>query len=130
MRFLLDTDWAIQARAGRNPGATVLLGLMHEGVGVSLATVGELYEGAIGSRNAAAQLDQIREFQDLFAVVSLDVDIMYRFAEIRSQLRRRGELIPDFDILIAATALQHDLTLLTYNVRHFRRITGLALYET
>jgi len=50
---------------------------------------------------------------------------MERFAEICAYLRRRGELISDFDILIGATAVFHDLTVLTYNTRHFTRIPDL-----
>ncbi len=36
-------------------------------------------------------------------------------------------MIPDFDVVIAATALAHDLTLVTRNRRHFDRIAGLAI---
>jgi predicted nucleic acid-binding protein len=53
---------------------------------------------------------------------------MERFAFIRADLRRRGQLIPDLELLIAATALHHDLTLLTRNVRHFDRIPELRRY--
>jgi predicted nucleic acid-binding protein len=42
-------------------------------------------------------------------------------------LRRQGNLIPDFDLLIAATALRHDLTLVTRDTAHFERIEGLQL---
>ncbi len=54
---------------------------------------------------------------------------MERFAETRAFLRRRGELISDFDILLGATALHHDLTVLTFNVRHLQRIPDLKLYQ-
>ena len=53
---------------------------------------------------------------------------MEKFAEIRALLRRKGELISDFDMLLGATALHHDLTVLTYNTRHFKRIPDLKLY--
>jgi tRNA(fMet)-specific endonuclease VapC len=54
---------------------------------------------------------------------------MERFADIRSYLRRRGELIPDFDVLLAATAIHHNLTILTYNTRHLQRIPDVQLYQ-
>jgi predicted nucleic acid-binding protein len=41
---------------------------------------------------------------------------MKRFALVRGKLRREGQLISDSDILIAATALEHDLILFTYNI--------------
>lgn len=56
---------------------------------------------------------------------------MRRFALLRGELRGRGQLIGDPDILIAATALHRDLTLLTRNHRHFTptRFPALTLYE-
>ena len=54
---------------------------------------------------------------------------MERFGVVRGDLQRRGQTIGDPDILIAATALHHDLTLLTRNLRHFTRIPGLMLYR-
>jgi predicted nucleic acid-binding protein len=45
-------------------------------------------------------------------------------------LRSRGLLIPDLDLFIAATALEHDLILLSRNRRHFDRISGLNIHPT
>jgi tRNA(fMet)-specific endonuclease VapC len=53
---------------------------------------------------------------------------MTRFAETRAYLRRRGMIISDFDIIIGSTALLHDLTVITRNLRHFRRIPDLRIY--
>ena len=50
-----------------------------------------------------------------------------RAALIYADLYRRGELIGDADILIAATALVENLVLGTNNERHFRRVAGLAV---
>ncbi len=60
--------------------------------------------------------------------MNLNDPIMEQFAEVRAYLRRRGELISDIDILLGATALHYDLTLLTYNTRHFKRIPQLKMY--
>jgi len=61
-------------------------------------------------------------------VLSVNKAILKRFAQLRGQLRQSGNIIGDFDILIAATALHYDLTLLTQNRRHFSRIPDLKLY--
>jgi tRNA(fMet)-specific endonuclease VapC len=53
---------------------------------------------------------------------------MKRFARIRGQLRRQGLTVQDPDLLIAATALTHQLTLVTRNLRHFRRIPDLMIH--
>jgi tRNA(fMet)-specific endonuclease VapC len=55
--------------------------------------------------------------------------IVERFARQRAALRRQGQLIPDMDLLIAATALEENLTLVTRNIRHFERIPELRLYQ-
>ena len=48
---------------------------------------------------------------------------------MRASLRQHGHLIPDMDVFIAATALEHDLALITRNTRHFERIPDLQLYQ-
>lgn len=50
-------------------------------------------------------------------------------ARNRTLLRRQGQRIPDLDLLIAATALAHDLTLVTRHRRHFDRIPDVRLYQ-
>ncbi len=78
--------------------------------------------------NPQAHLQTFRQFLAPFPLLDLNEPIMERFAEIRSYLRRRGELISDFDLLIGATTLSYDLTLLTYNKRHFTRIPDLMSF--
>ena len=49
------------------------------------------------------------------------------FGEIRARLEESGNMLPDADLQIAATALCHDLELVTGNVRHFKRIAELKI---
>ncbi len=49
------------------------------------------------------------------------------FADIKATLRKRGMLIEDLDLLIAATARRHELVLVTNNRAHFGRIDGLRI---
>ena len=130
MPYILDADWVIQALAGRPQAVNDLEMLAPEGIAISWVTVGEIYEGAYASPNPQAHLADFRQFLQPFAVLNLNDPIVERFAELRSFLRRRGELISDFDILLGATALHYDLTVLTHNVRHLRRIPGLRLHQS
>jgi predicted nucleic acid-binding protein len=50
-----------------------------------------------------------------------------RAAQLYADLRRQGKLIPDNDLLIAATALHHGLVLVTNNLHHFQRIPNLPI---
>jgi len=45
-------------------------------------------------------------------ILGLDEEICKRFGQLRGSMRKRGQKIGDFDLLIAATALRHNLTLL------------------
>lgn len=130
MKYLIDTDWVADHLANR-PAATELLdSLLADGLAISLVTYGEIYEGILYSLRRSVQLEAaFLEFLRWCRVLPLDEAIMRRFAGIRGGLRRRGEFIGDADTMIAATALQHDLILVTRNVDHFRRIQGLELSE-
>jgi predicted nucleic acid-binding protein len=54
---------------------------------------------------------------------------LFNVTRIRGDLRRVGRRLEDTDLLIAATALEHDLMLVTRNVNHFARVPGLRLYQ-
>lgn len=128
MRYLVDSDWLIDAFIGVPSAVNLLAQLRDEGLAVSIISYGELFEGAISAPNPATELSHFRRFLARLALLELDDPIMERFARIRADLRRQGRLIPDLDLLIAATALHHDLILLTRNVRHFSRIPEVRLY--
>ena len=70
-----------------------------------------------------------RNFLSDYPALPLTDPIMTIFARTRADLRSRGMRIPDLDLLIAATAIEHGLTLLTRNRRHFDRVPGLRLYQ-
>jgi len=55
--------------------------------------------------------------------------LLHRYGIIRGNLRQRGLIISDPDIMIAAIAMHRSLTLVTQNLRHFQRIPGLTLYQ-
>jgi predicted nucleic acid-binding protein len=60
-------------------------------------------------------------------VLPFDVEAARIFGEIAADLRRSGHVLPDPDVQIAATAIRHDLDLVTGNIRHFGRIPGLRI---
>ena len=129
MRYLLDSDWVVDHLNERPDAVRLLAALVDDGLAISLMTYGEIYEGILYARrweeSEAAFLNLLRWVR----VLAPDEAIMRRFAGIRGGLRARGELIGDADILIAATALHHDLILVTRNLSHFARISDLKLYR-
>jgi predicted nucleic acid-binding protein len=94
----------------------------------SAVTVGELFKGAYRS---AAKERHLKNIEDriLPAATTLPYDVSTArvFGQIRADLERSGNILPDADLQIAATALYHDLELVTGNLRHFLRIPDLRV---
>ncbi|MDQ2654309.1 MAG: type II toxin-antitoxin system VapC family toxin [Chloroflexota bacterium] len=128
MRDLIDTDWLIDAIGGVAAASQVLDQIGQDGPAISIISVGEYLDGAFGAPDPDKEIDQLQQFLSRIVVLGIDESTMERFGRVRNYLRRRGQLIPDFDLLIASTALQHDVTLLARNIRHFSRIPNLRLY--
>ncbi|MGH2534610.1 MAG: type II toxin-antitoxin system VapC family toxin [Thermomicrobiales bacterium] len=101
--------------------------LAPDGLAISIATFGEIYEGVRYGRHRAADEMALAATLEWIPIHGLDVEIMRRFAEIRGDLRKRHQLIGDFDTLIAATALHHDLTIVSRIRDHDERVPGLKL---
>jgi|SRR4051812_32526589 len=128
MSYLVDTDWVADYLKGRETAVRTLTRLAEDGLAISIITFGEIYEGIYFGRNVEAHERGFVQFLSSVRVLALNRSIMRRFARIRGELRHAGQIIGDPDILIGATALHYNLTLLTRNRRHFERIQGLNLH--
>jgi predicted nucleic acid-binding protein len=60
-------------------------------------------------------------------VIPYDLDVARVYGATQARLENEGRVLADADLQIAATALHHDLELVTGNLRHFRRIPGLRI---
>jgi len=79
------------------------------------------------SGQAPAQQQQMLQFRPQLSIWPVDETIANEAARLYNRLRAQGLLLPDADLLIAATALVHDLALATNNRRHFARIPALMM---
>ena len=95
-----------------------------------MVALAELYEGVYYSRDPEESERKLNDFLDSVNIVGLDEEMARLFGRERGRLRRVGAMIGDMDLLIAATALQYDLTLLTNNRRHFERVDSLRIEPT
>jgi len=129
--YLLDTDWITDLLHDQPVAVDALPVLTATGAAMSLIAYGELYEGASYSRDPEASLTGLKELLAIIPVLPLDIEIVERFSVLRGSLpRNHRQQIGDFDLLIAATALVHDLILVTRNIRDFKLVPGLTLYES
>ena len=127
MKYLVDTDWAIENLHGREPVVSLLDKLAEDGLGLSVASLAELYEGVYYSRDPQSEDRALQDFLSAVQLIQLDDEICRLFAQHRGRLRATGTLIGDLDILIGCTAIRYGLTLLTNNRRHFERLPGLDI---
>jgi predicted nucleic acid-binding protein len=129
-RYLLDTDWIVDILNGQEKAIHTVLELAPAGLAISIITYGELYEGAAFAHDPQPALAGLRSFLKGKTILLLTQPIMERFAQIRGSLPRAiRQQIGDLDILIAATCLAHNLTLLTRNRKDFQQIPDLKLYQ-
>ena len=91
--------------------------------------MGELFVWAHRSHAATDRLRSLQEFLQDITVLDVTVDVATRFGEVRSTLLDSGRPVPQLDLFIAATALVHDLILVTHNVKDFAPVPGLTVID-
>lgn len=99
---------------------------VHGILNLSVVTYYEVLNGLL-YKDAHKQLEKFERFIDLNQVIFLNVEIAKKAAEIYANLRKAGQVIGHNDVLIAATAIVYDLTLITNNLGHLSRIPDLSL---
>ena len=123
-KYLLDTNRWIALLRGNRDVAQKLINLGEGRCCLSVITVYELMFGAYFSKREEQEVPKVKLFVERFPIVPL-IDAAEEYAIIKTRLRSLGILIDEFDLMIAATALTGEYVLVTDNVKHFQRITGL-----
>lgn len=126
-RYLLDNGVLVAYLKGR-PGALRLITpwIVNREAATSVIVYGEAVEYIRGDTNYGQRRDELRALLREVTPLHPTYSILERYAELRREMRRSGGLIGDIDTLIAATALDHSLTLVTLD-GDFQRVPGLAL---
>ncbi|GMV32917.1 MAG: VapC toxin family PIN domain ribonuclease [Chloroflexi bacterium] len=134
MKYLLDTC-VVSELISKQPNSDVIEfvdGLDPEDVFLSVITVGEIAKGI-------EKLPKSRRKQDLLTwleeellirfegnIISLDIGVLMRWGELAAKLEGVGVTLPAIDALIAATALTHNMTIVTRNESDFEN-TGVEI---
>jgi len=125
--YLLDTDTIIYILKGNASVQKNLLFHINDPIKTSVITLMELYYGAYKSQKVTGNLAKIKTLEQSVEIITLGVASAEVFGMLKSQLEKTGLRLDDFDLIIAACALAHNLTLVTNNEKHFQRIEGLKL---
>lgn len=124
--YLLDTNICIFYLRGKYNVTERIKAIGRHNCYISEITVGELLYGAACSNHRDKHLKQIDQFINLITIKPI-YPVLPTFAEEKAKLRKQGLLIDDFDLLIGATALKHDMILVTENVKHLSHLNHLQI---
>ena len=126
--YLLDTDVLIGFLRGRNKALKQEFErVLHKDIPLfmSIITLGELYVGAFKSDNTRKNMFLVNSLKDKVEILELNEEIILLYGEIEAVLEKAGKKIGDFDVLIASTAMNYNLTLMSGNKRHFGKVVNL-----
>ena len=124
--ILIDTDVWIEILRG-NKKVINKRNKFDEAISISFMTVAELFYGAQNSSNPEHNQSIVEEFLLTLQIIQSDFSIMKRFGSIKATLKKKNNLVPDADIIIASTAIEKCEFLVTGNTEHFSRMDGLKI---
>ena len=125
--YLLDTDTVIHILKGDPVVEANLKHHIHDPIKIGTITLMELYYGAYKSQRITSNLAKIRTLENVLEVIPIGEEIAEIFGREKTRLEKEGIPLDDFDLILGCCALAHNLTLVTNNIRHFRRIEGLQV---
>jgi len=127
--YLIDSDIVIDYRGGVASVQAFVDPLLVDGIAVSVITVMEVYQGLLRLPLPSSAAVEVETFLRGIGVLPVTREVALRCAGIRVGLQGRGKSVRprSLDLLIAATAIEHDLTLVTRNVSDYADVPGLRL---
>ena len=130
MPYLIDTDLVIDHLANIPAANKLLDKLAPEGIAISIITYMEAYQGVVRSPNVKAARAKLQTFRRSVPVLPFSLSVAKRCAILREQLQHEQKRVKSraLDLMNAAIALEHDLTLVTRNVEDYHDIPGLHMY--
>jgi len=129
--YLLDTDWFIEYLAEASEAVSLIEDLLPSGIAMSVVTYMESYQGLMRDPDARTTTERFDRAIAIIPVLPFSLEVARRCASIREVLRRQGARVNQraLDLLIAATAIEHGLTLVTRNVADFQDIAELSIHR-
>lgn len=127
-KYLLDTNICIHYLKGQFEIDRKIIQVGIDNCYISVITLAELQYGVENSATHKQSANQtaLDNLVGGLQVMPLESCVKY-FAEVKSYLKKQGQMIDNFDLLIASTAIAHGMILVTRNTKHFELIEGIQL---
>ncbi|MDQ7091496.1 MAG: type II toxin-antitoxin system VapC family toxin [Methylococcales bacterium] len=127
MRYLLDTNICIAFFKNHPTVIEKIRTIGIENLLLCSPVKAELWYGACKSERTTANKIILQEFFTQFSSLAFNDEVIEQYGEIRAFLAKSGNIIGANDLLIAAIATTHQTTLVTHNVREFKRVPNLII---
>lgn len=127
LKYLLDTNIVIYVLKRRPKEVLDVFNTNASRMAISSITLSELMYGAEKSLNTDKNLEAVEEFVSHLEVLPYDAKASQHYGQIKAALEKKGQIIGENDIHIAAHAISHGLILVSNNIREFKRVSNLAL---
>ncbi len=127
MKYLYDADATIDYFQNFPNARSTFQSLLPDGIAISGITLIELYTGILDDPSPKQAEQELKTLLAVMTTVRLNQRVIHETARLRHDLLTRGLSIRRraYDLINAATALAHDLTLVTSNTDDFKAIIGL-----
>lgn len=127
MKYLLDTDTLIYFLKGHDKVVEKMTYLSANEPCTSIINYSELLYGAYHSTKVKQNVEKVTALLVDIEILPFCIQSAEIFAKEKAQLKSKGTVIADLDLMIASISMQHDVTLVSNNVKHFSRLSKLKL---
>lgn len=125
--LLLDTSVLIDHLREYKPATEFLETAFNSGVSVNISTVTEMELFAGKSMENPAVEEEVNKFLKLFKVLPVTSSIARHAGRLLRRHRYQG--LTSTDAIIAGTAMEHNANLITRNIKHFRMVKGIIVFD-
>ncbi len=129
MHYLIDTNIIIYRLKNLGNVNANFLKNKDNHMSLSVISYGELVFGAKKSKAVEKNMETVNAIKSIFPLLEITSEIMNIFGEIKAYTQKIGKTIDDMDLLIAATAITNNFTLVTHNTKHFKNIPNLKVED-
>lgn len=127
MNYLIDTDIIIYSLKGKQTVTDSFKERLNEPKSISVITYGELVYGARKSQREQKNMARVRRIAEIFPIIDVSPAIIETFGHLKATLEKTGSIVAVMDLIIASTALTHNVILVTNYEKHFQQIPELQI---